>query len=353
MKRCPTCSRVYDDVSLRFCLDDGTELVNKLPEAGAPDTLVLPGSHERPQSTIEAESPIPPPATFKPPQPAAPRRSFLPWILGSVVLLMVLGAGVVSAILLLRPKQALVVHLTLQVDPAAPNRDAAVTQSVAIINSRLDALGVANFAVKAGQPGTGLIVVDLPALNNPERVKRIISSWGKLEFVHVIGPPSPSAAQTYETQDEALAAANSVGNAGSRRVLSYSERSDDDVSVQTKPGPKRWVVVASPAIVDGSELRMANAARSTAGADYEIQFSLKAAGADRFGSWTGANINQYLGIALNDEVKSIAYIKSQIFDQGVITGRFTKQSAEDLALVLNSGALPARLQFVEERIDRP
>ena len=61
------------------------------------------------------------------------------------------------------------------------------------------------------------------------------------------------------------------------------------------------------------------------GSDYQISFALKPAGAEKFGAWTGANINQYMGVVLNDEVKSIAFIKSQIFDQGQIGGRFTKR----------------------------
>jgi preprotein translocase subunit SecD len=56
-----------------------------------------------------------------------------------------------------------------------------------------------------------------------------------------------------------------------------------------------------------------------------------------------------MGVVLNDEVKSIAYIKSQIYDTGEITGRFSKQSAEDLALTLRSGALPAPIDYSEER----
>ena len=86
--------------------------------------------------------------------------------------------------------------------------------------------------------------------------------------------------------------------------------------------------------------------------NYTISFSLKPDGAAKFGAWTGANINEYLGVVLNDEVKSIAFIKSQIDDQGEISGRFTKQSAEDLALVLRAGALPVPVRFVEERVDK-
>ncbi len=110
----------------------------------------------------------------------------------------------------------------------------------------------------------------------------------------------------------------------------------------------------SPPIIDGSELRSADAvSRTNQGNDFQISFSLKPSGAEKFGRWTGANINQYMGVVLNDEVKSIAYIKSQITDSGEISGRFTKQSANDLALTLRSGALPAPIRYQEERTVGP
>src|SRR3989454_430223 len=68
---------------------------------------------------------------------------------------------------------------------------------------------------------------------------------------------------------------------------------------------------------------------------------------------SGANINEYMGVLLDDQVKSIAFIKGQIFDQGQITGRFSKQSADDLALTLRSGALPAPIEYQEERTVGP
>ena len=124
---------------------------------------------------------------------------------------------------------------------------------------------------------------------------------------------------------------------------------------QKQPKQTKWVVVESPAIIDGSQLRNASAGQGRAGGadEYEIDFSLKKAGADKFGAWTGANLNEYMGVVLNDEVKSIAYIKGQIFDQGQISGRFTKQSADDLALTLRSGALPAPIEYLEERTVGP
>jgi preprotein translocase subunit SecD len=113
-------------------------------------------------------------------------------------------------------------------------------------------------------------------------------------------------------------------------------------------------VVEYPSVVDGSELREANAVSRTGGdGDYQISFSFKPSGAQKFGEWTGKNIGNYMAVVLNGEVKSAAYIKSQIFDSGEISGRFTKASAEDLALTLKSGALPAKIEYQEERTVGP
>jgi protein-export membrane protein SecD len=348
MKRCPTCSRVYDDVSLRFCLDDGTELINKMSDDGPPATAIMPGAAGT-QPTIPAPPPPRANAVSQPfASPAIGKKSMLPWILGASALLLVLGVAAVAGLILLRPKQALVHHLVLHLAQPTANPDAAVAQSVAVLKSRLNAFGVSNFEVKSGGPGSGQILVNLPALKDPERVKQVISAWGKLEFTHVISPPSPQVVQAFVTREEAIASFGNNGNVPeNRRVLAYSERDSGTGEA------KKWVIVKSPPIVDGSELRSATAIQSAASkTDYEIQFTLKKTGAEKFGAWTGANLSEYLGIVLDDEVKSIPYIRSQIFDQGVITGRYTKQSAEDLALVLNSGALPGRLEFQEETIDQ-
>jgi preprotein translocase subunit SecD len=179
-------------------------------------------------------------------------------------------------------------------------------------------------------------------------LKRVITAGGKLELTHVIGPPNPTPVQTYLTKEEAVASLKSGGAVPTnRRVLAYSDRSEPGSETQK---PAKWVVVESPAIVVGKDLRTATAVRGRDGTgdDYEIAFTLKAGGAEKFGAWTGANTNEYLGVVLNDEVKSIAFIRGQIFDQGEITGRFTKQSAEDLALVLKSGSLPYPVRVVSE-----
>jgi preprotein translocase subunit SecD len=195
----------------------------------------------------------------------------------------------------------------------------------------------------------------MPGVQDPERVKNVLQGESRLELVHVISPPSPQPAQTYATEQEAIASMNSAGTVPpNRRVLPYQER-PDSAADPNQPKTRQWVVIEVPAIIDGSELRNAAATQSQGGRadDFEIDFSLKKAGADKFGAWTGSHINEYMGVVLNGEVKSIAFIKSQIFDRGQISGRFTKQTAEDLALTLRSGALPAPIEYLEERTVGP
>ncbi len=235
--------------------------------------------------------------------------------------------------------------------------DQATEQADRIIRSRLDAVGVAEPLVQRhGSQSSHQILVQMPGIQDPERVKQLLKAESRLELAHVVGPPSPSPVQTYNTEQEAKASLGGTMPAN-RKVVPYLERNEPTAARQTadeSQKPKKWVVIETPAIVDGSELRNASAIQSRAGADeYQISFALKPGGAEKFGAWTGANINEYMGVVLNDEVKSIAYIKSQIFDSGEISGRFTKQSADDLALTLRSGALPAPIEYQEERTVGP
>jgi preprotein translocase subunit SecD len=234
----------------------------------------------------------------------------------------------------------------------------AVDQDLKIIESRINAFGVTEPTLQThGAPGSNQILLQMPGVQDPERVKQLLVGESRLELVHVVSPPSPAPSQTYATKEEAIASLGGQVPAN-RAVLPYAERNEPTTGGATdntdKNAPKRWVVVEQPAVVDGTELRTADAVGGrTGGNDYQISFSLKPSGAEKFGRWTGANINEYMGVVLNGEVKSIAYIKSQITDSGEISGRFTKQSAEDLALTLRSGALQAPLVYQEERTVGP
>jgi preprotein translocase subunit SecD len=237
----------------------------------------------------------------------------------------------------------------------------AVQQALKIIDSRINAVGVVEPTLQThGAAGSNQILLQMPGIDDPERVKKILVGESRLELVHVVSAPSPQSVQKYATREEALQSLG-VPPGGTpppnKRVLPYSER-DEPIAggnqAPNQPKAKSWVVVEYPAIINGSELRDAQGVSATGGQnDYQIHFSLKKSGAEKFGTWTAANINQYMGVVLNDEVKSIAYIKSQITDSGQIDGKFSKESSEDLALTLRSGALPAPIEYLEERTVGP
>lgn len=226
----------------------------------------------------------------------------------------------------------------------------ATEQALRIIESRINTFGVKEPTLQIiGSEDSGRILLQMPGVEDPERVKRLVSAESKLELMKVVSPPYPSPVQTYATREEALA---SIGGREtlSRKVFPYAER-EETTNGERK---QRFVVVETPAVIDGSELRDAAAvSRTGIEGDYQIVFSLKPSGAQKFGEWTEKNINNYMAVRLNDEIKSIAYIKSKITDSGEITGRFTKASAEDLALTLKSGALPAPIEYQEERTVGP
>ena len=233
----------------------------------------------------------------------------------------------------------------------------ATEQAHKIILSRLEGVGVVEPLVQRhGSQGSYQILVQMPGISDPQRVKELLKADSNLELVHVVSQPNPAPSQTYATKEEAEASIAGA-TSGTRKVFPYSERTEPTTAGESPadtPKEKRWVVVQWPPVVGGNELRNASAVQATGGGDaYQISFSLKPGGAAKFGAWTGANISQYMGVVLNDEVKSIAFIQSQIFDQGQISGRFTRQSAEDLALTLRSGALPAKIEYQEERTVGP
>ena len=243
---------------------------------------------------------------------------------------------------------------TLPASAQANLAEQATQQAQRIIESRLDAVGVAEPLVQRhGSQASHQILVQMPGIHDPERVKEILKADSKLELVHVIGPASPASIQTYNTEEEAKASVGPTMPAN-RRVVPYAERDEPTAAggqaATDAQKLKKWVVIESPAVVDGSELRNAAAVQAQGGGDtYSISFSLKPVGSQKFGAWTAAHINDYMGVVLNNEVKSIAYIKSAISDSGEISGRFTKQSADDLVLTLRSGALPASIEYMEER----
>jgi preprotein translocase subunit SecD len=229
-------------------------------------------------------------------------------------------------------------------------KDQAVEQALRIIESRINAFGVKEPTLQRhGAQSSGQILLQMPGVDDPERVKRLLNADSNLALMKTAG----ETIQTFPTEE---AARQSLGGTvpQNRRILPYSEDTTTTTTANQAEKPKQFIIVEYPAIVDGSELRDASAFSQTGGeSDYQITFNLKPDGAQKFGEFTGKNIGKNLAIVLNGEVKSAPTIQGQIFDTGQITGRFTKASAEDLALTLKSGALPAKIEYMEERTVGP
>jgi preprotein translocase subunit SecD len=247
--------------------------------------------------------------------------------------------------------------------------DQATQQALKIIDTRINAVGVAEPTLQLHGPQSAhQILLQMPGIQDPERVKSLLVGESRLELVRVVNPSDPFPSQapassmspvTFNTKEEAQAALGSNATSPRLKILPYTERDEPTTAAATgqdanAPKPTKFVVVETPAVIDGSELRDAQAVATRAGSDdYEIHFQLKPSGAQKFGEWTGSNINANMGVVLNDTVKSIAFIRSRIDDSGMIEGHFTKNSANDLTLTLKSGALPAPIEYQEERTVGP
>lgn len=243
------------------------------------------------------------------------------------------------------------VTLTLPDSKQNELRERATEQAKAIIENRVNAFGVTEPTIqRQGGEGTYQIVIQMPGVDDPERVKNTLNADSNLELKLVAkGTQVP-----YTTKEQAEAAAKTTP-AGTDQYTSeyevkeYRDRPDATSAIQTG-----WVVLGKNPVITGIDMRDASARSSQyGGASYEIDFSLLPDGARRFGDATSKHINDRLAIVLNNEVKSAPNINSQINDRGQITGSFTKKAAEDLALVLRSGALPAKAVYLEERTVGP
>ena len=183
--------------------------------------------------------------------------------------------------------------------------------------------------------------MQLPGVTDVARAKEIIRSTALLELKIVEMGPFPSeeaARQAYNN-----AAASRPGDRA--RIRGYSRHG------WRNAGTVYYVVRRVPPIT-GRDLRTAQPSLDQNNLP-AVGFSLSRDGAVRFGQLTEQNINRQLAIILDNRVISAPVIQSRITDQGQITGGFDQQRAQDLALVLRSGALPAPMDFLEERTVGP
>ncbi|HEX2164776.1 MAG TPA: protein translocase subunit SecD [Thermoanaerobaculia bacterium] len=221
-------------------------------------------------------------------------------------------------------------------------RRMAVRQALTTIQNRVDEFGVAEPTI-AQLGNTDRIVIQLPGVDDPERIRELIKNTAFLEFRLSEYPRGGG------------------GVASREEVLSnFGGQLPDDVEILegdlTSTGGRvigtQYYAVEKRSVMTGRDLKNA---RASTGQFNEpvVQFSFNAEAGNRFGEITGANVGRGLAIVLDDRVVSAPTIEDEIRHDGIIRGGFTPQEATDLALVLRSGALPAGLTYLEERTVGP
>lgn len=240
-----------------------------------------------------------------------------------------------------------VVTYTINASYADELRRTATTQAMTIIEQRINLFGVAEPTIQLqGRPEDHRILVQMPGVDNPDRVKQLLRAESKLDLMAVV-----PGTQLYPTMDAAIASLGGIVPPDRLVLPALNERNKSE---EQKTGDiSGYYIVEKTPIVMGGDLRNAYGTPGDQGTDYKVIFELKPDAAKKFGEWTGKNIGNPLAIVLNNMVKTAPTIQGQITDTGSITGNFSKEESEDLGLTLRSGALPARLEYLEERTVGP
>ena len=222
-------------------------------------------------------------------------------------------------------------------------RTGAVNQAKQTIDNRINQYGVTEPVIQAT---TGdRIVVQLPGIDDTERVRRLIKSTAFLEFRIV------RAAQGGRRPAQPRRRDQGPRRHASRDDVEIMDGDQRDRETQAVVG-KTYYAVEKRRTVTGRDLSNARPGQGQFGQPI-VEFTLKPAGADAFADLTGKNVGSGLAIVLDGRVVSAPVINSRIADRGQIEGGFTEQSAQDLSTVLRSGALPASITYLEERTVGP
>jgi preprotein translocase subunit SecD len=223
---------------------------------------------------------------------------------------------------------------TMKPNVAISLRDEAVVQARETIERRVNELGVTEPSIAQQGENGDQILVQLPGVTDINRAKEIISSTGLLELKLVEQGPVADKAQlmTNGQVPDGMEIVPGVGGTGDTGTMYY--------------------LVRRAAIVSGTDLRSARPSVDENNLP-AVSFTLKSDAGRRFGDVTGSNIGRQLAIVLDGRVQSAPRIDGRITTDGRIYGSFTQQEAQDLALILRSGSLPATLSYLQENTVGP
>ena len=225
--------------------------------------------------------------------------------------------------------------LTMKPSAIADLKKNTMDHSIEVIRQRVDSLGVSEPVIAPYSLGSDQILVELPGVDDPARVKDVIQSTARLEIHEVQGGPWP---------DE-QAALQALGG-----TVPY-----DSILLHTAPGasaagsPNQVYQIKRAAEVAGTDIRDAQASRNQNTNEPEVVFYLTTAAGNHFAEFTGANKGKSLCIVLDNKIQEVATIHDQIRDTGTISGgSMNEQQAKDLSMLLRTGALPASIHYLQE-----
>jgi preprotein translocase subunit SecD len=213
-------------------------------------------------------------------------------------------------------------------DAIAARNTRTVQQSIEIIRRRVDELGTTEPTIQ--RQGEKRILVQVPGLDDPERLKALLGQTAKMNF-HLV--------------DQTVSGYEVVNGkrppAGSRLVYTDTE-------------PQVPYVIRRRAMVSGERLVDASVGFDPQTNAPEVNFRFDALGGRKFGEVTQANVGRPFAIVLDDKIISAPIIQTAILGgSGRITGNFSVEEANDLAILLRAGALPAPMSILEERTVGP
>ena len=240
---------------------------------------------------------------------------------------------------LLTPLNGTDYRLTMRPSDALKMWQNVLSQTKNTMDKKINALGLSEASVQQRREDVdSQLLVQMPGVDDPARVKQIIQTAAKLELYDVKGGP-------YQSREEALAQNNGVLPLGTKLIGSAG-------ATPNGKGGGVYLVARNP-IVRGPDIRDARPQQGQLPGAWDTEFVLSQDAAKRFSSYTAANIGNRLAIVLDGKVLEAPSIKNQINDQGVIEGAGTQEEASDLALNLKAGTLPASVIFLQENTVGP
>ena len=209
-----------------------------------------------------------------------------------------------------------------------------VQQAIETIRDRVDTLGVSEPVIQEYGLGDNQILVELPGIDDLDRVMYIIQSTARLEIHAVVGGP-------YKDDQEALASVGGVVPPDQQLVHGSG-------SVGAGSDADSVYIVHRISVVSGQDFRSADQGTDQNGRR-NVRFTLTNEAGDKFYDYTSKNVGQSMAVVMGGRVKEVATIQSAIRDSGEITGSFTPDEVEVLSKMLRTGALPASLKPLENR----